>query len=182
MQIISEVNTTNLIVLSLHFFRSLQTHLSFPGQLFLSLESHKEPTLWNISYSCLLFVGGLDVRNPLRPHSSSDWSGYYFPQKPHNQSYVWRETTDDLNKFRGETYLYKHASIYWSIWSWIKFISKTFMACQQLLNIGLGRIQTRFSQGLGRQLEMLQETCALDKHNRALTPQIKNTKPLLFSL
>jgi len=185
MQIISEVNTTNLIVLSLFFFQSLQMHLSFPGRLFHSSESHKEPTLWEISSYNLLLVGVLD---PQGPHSSSDWFSSCFPQKPHNQSYVWVETTDNLNKFREETRT--HTNIHWSIWSQIKFISKAFidMACQQLLKIGLGRRQTRFSQGfsflwcLDRQLEMLQETCALDRHNRALTPQLKNAKPLLFSI
>lgn len=104
MQIISEVNTTNLIVLSLFSFSRSRRICLFQASFF----TLQRATQNQLSGKFLLTIFRC---NPQRPHSSSDWFSSCFPQKPHNQSYVWGETTDNLNKFREETHTYKHASI-----------------------------------------------------------------------
>lgn len=111
MQIISEVNTTNLTVLSNFFLSVTPDPFVFSRPAFsLFRELQRTNSLGNFILESSL-RGGFRC-NPQRPHSSSDWFSYCFPKKPHNQSYVWGETTDNLNKFREETRTYTNMPAY----------------------------------------------------------------------
>lgn len=110
MQIISEVNTTNLIVLSLFFTFSHFRSICLFQASFFTLQRATQNQLSG-KFHLTIFSGGLRC-NPQRPHSSSDWFSSCFPQKPHNQSYVSGETTDNLNKFTEETRTHKNMPAY----------------------------------------------------------------------